>query len=68
MTSDFGGLRTIVGEASALDAENAERPLLDCPICGTPLDVRARDGLKHCPMGHFETTAQSYGDYFGRNA
>lgn len=66
--NDFGGLGAIVEEARKLDADNADRLLLDCPICGTPLDVRPRDGLKHCPMGHFETTAETHGDYYGRRA
>jgi hypothetical protein len=65
MTSDFGGLRRIVDEARELDIENAARPLVACPLCGTPLDIRPRDGLRHCPMGHFETTAQTEGEYFG---
>ncbi len=66
--NDFGGLRAIVEEARLLDAENAARPLLDCPFCGTPLEIRPRDGLRHCPMGHFETTATTYGAYFGSAA
>ena len=66
--SDFGGLRAMVEEARQLDTENATRSLLDCPLCGTPLDVRERDGLKNCPMGHFETTADTYGDYYGSAA
>lgn len=65
---DFGGLGAIVEEARALDDDNANRPLIDCPRCGTRLERRERDGLKHCPMGHFETTADTYGDYFGRHA
>ena len=65
MSRDWGGLRAIVDEARELDATEAARPLVDCPICGTPLDIRPRDGLRHCEMGHFETTAETYGDYYG---
>lgn len=65
MTTDFGGLRSIVDEARALNTENAARPLRDCPVCGTPLEIRPRDGLRHCPMGHFETTATTYGELNG---
>lgn len=68
MNRDWGGLGNIVNEARVLDAENDARPLLDCPICGTPLDIRPRDGLRHCQMGHFETTATTYGAYFGSTA
>ena len=65
MTTDFGGLRGIVDEAKAIQDEVDARPLLDCPICGTPLQRRVRDGYGDCPMGHFETTAQTYGEYYG---
>ncbi|MGE0227763.1 MAG: hypothetical protein AB7I38_10990 [Dehalococcoidia bacterium] len=61
MSGDFGGLRGIVEEARTLDEENANRPLVDCPICGTPLDRRDRDGLANCPMGHFTTSAPTQG-------
>ena len=54
--SDFGGLRGIIEEAKALDAENRASPLVDCPVCGTPLDTNAR-GAKNCPMGHFYAPA-----------
>lgn len=62
MTSrDFGGLGSIVDEARALDEENATRPLVDCPHCGTALQRRP-DGLGNCPMGHFTTWAQTQGE------
>jgi hypothetical protein len=61
-------LQDIVDEARDLDQEIADRPLVDCPRCGTPLDIRPRDGLRHCPMGHFETTAETHGAYYGSPA
>lgn len=65
MTRDFGGLRAIYDEAQNLDAENAMRPLVACPVCGTPLDRRS-DGLANCPMGHFTTYAQTEGELSNR--
>jgi len=63
MTRDFGGLRGIVEEARALDEEMSNRPLIDCPICGTPLSQpRLSDGKRACPMGHFQTFAQTQGE------
>lgn len=49
--SDWGGLRGIIDEARELEREEKSRPLVDCPQCGTPLDVNSR-GEKNCPMGH----------------
>lgn len=66
--ADYGGFRTILEEAEALDIDNANEPLGACPFCGTLLDIRERDNLRSCPMGHFETTAQTWGDYYGRVA
>lgn len=57
---DFGGLGGIVEEARELDEETANRPLIDCPICGTRLD-RNSAGLANCPMGHFTTSAPTQG-------
>lgn len=65
MSGDFGGLGAIVEEARALDDDNANRPLVACPFCGTLLDIRERDSLRSCPLGHFETTAETWGDYYG---
>ncbi len=30
-----------------------DRPLLECPFCGKPLDFR--DGIGNCPLGHYRT-------------
>lgn len=49
---DWGGLRPILDEAKQLAEEERNRPLIDCPICGTPLDKNER-GQVNCPMGHF---------------
>lgn len=35
------------------------QPLIDCPECGTTLEVR--NGLKNCPLGHFRTRAATKG-------
>lgn len=50
--SDFGGLRGIIEEARQLEREEQTRPLVDCPLCGTPLDKNSRGELS-CPLGHF---------------
>jgi hypothetical protein len=57
---DWGGLRVIIEESKAIAEAEANAPLLDCPICGTPLDVNTR-GERNCPMGHFTTNAQTKG-------
>lgn len=54
--SDYGGLRGIIDEAKQIDAEERTRPLLDCPLCGTPLQTNSR-GEKSCEMGHFRAPA-----------
>lgn len=46
-------LAIIKDESERQTALRAE-PLIDCPECGTLLQVRA-DGLKDCPLGHFTT-------------
>lgn len=56
MTRDWGGLGSIIEEARQLDEQERQQPLVDCPICGTPLDVNSR-GMKNCPMGHFRAPA-----------
>lgn len=53
---DWGGLGGIIDEAKQIAAENRAAPLVDCPLCGTPLDVNAR-GMKSCSMGHFRAPA-----------
>lgn len=60
MSGDFGGLGAIVEEARALDDDNASRPLIDCPRCGTRLE-RNSAGVANCPMGHFTTSAPTQG-------
>lgn len=52
MTSDFGGLRGIVEEAKQLARDERAKPLIDCPVCGEPLDKNER-GAVNCPLGHF---------------
>jgi hypothetical protein len=51
---DWGGYGAIIREARALDEAERTRPLIDCPLCGTPLQVRA-DGWRNCEMGHYTT-------------
>lgn len=63
MSGDFGGLRGIVEEARELAREQVSHPLIDCPICGTPLDQR--DGISNCPMGHFRTIASTQSEIGG---
>jgi hypothetical protein len=54
--SDFGGLKGIVEEARQLEREERAKPLVDCPVCGTPLDKNSR-GEVNCPMGHFRQSS-----------
>jgi hypothetical protein len=63
VTREWGGLRGILNEARAIDDELRNKPLLDCPRCGTPLTPpRASDGCRACPMGHFQTWAKTQGE------
>lgn len=55
MIGDFGGFGKIVEEARALDADERNAPLVDCPLCGTPLD-RNSAGTVNCPLGHFRSS------------
>ncbi len=61
MGRDWGGLRGIVEEAKQIAETDRARPLIDCPICGTRLQRNAR-GEGDCPLGHYRTTAQTWGD------
>ena len=44
-------LLAITKEARQLRLADEQRPLVECPIDGTPLDFR--DGVANCPMGNF---------------
>ena len=46
-------LQSIRQEQRQTAQDERTAPLVDCPNCGTPLDVR--DGLYNCPMGDFRT-------------
>ncbi|MCJ7510769.1 MAG: hypothetical protein MUP14_07785 [Dehalococcoidia bacterium] len=48
-------LVAILQEARQMRAEDKERALVECPICGGPLDYRPRDGTYNCRMGYFAT-------------
>ena len=50
--SDFGGLGGIVKEARAIDEATKNRPLIDCPVCGEPLQKNSR-GQVNCVYAHF---------------
>ncbi len=54
--ADWGGYRAIIDEAREIEREEKQRPLVDCPICGTPLDKNERGEL-NCNMGHFRAPA-----------
>lgn len=58
MTREWGGLGKIVEEAKQLDADEKARPLVDCPLCGTPLDKNSA-GAVNCPMGHFRAPSDA---------
>ena len=47
------GLVAIYREAADIRREEKQRPLVECPLCGEPLDFR--DGIYNCPLGHFRT-------------
>jgi len=49
------GLRSGYRQAAGEAEQRAQRPEIDCPLCGTPLEY-AR-GLKHCPLGHYTVPA-----------
>lgn len=51
--SDFGGFGAILKEAKALADEEKQHVSPACPVCGTILDVRPRDGMRNCPLGHY---------------
>lgn len=50
--SDYGGFRAIVEEAREIEREERAHQLVDCPLCGEPLDENSRGEL-NCPLGHF---------------
>ena len=58
--NDFGGYKALRTQARNEQQEWREQPLVDCPVCGTVLDVRA-DGLKNCPLGHYRTRSSNKG-------
>ena len=63
MSNDWGGFRAILDEARQIERDEKSRALVDCPVCGTPLDTNSR-GQKNCPLGHFEAPAGAKrGDY-----
>lgn len=62
--AEWGGLRAIIEEAKEIAREEREAPLIDCPICGTPLDKNSR-GQLNCPMGHFRAEAGATRGGFG---
>lgn len=47
-------LQAIRQEQRQMAEVERNAPLVACPRCGTPLDVR--DGIRNCPMGDFRTT------------
>lgn len=47
-------------EARLKRIEDEARPLLDCPVCGNPLDINAR-GVRNCDVGHFRTDRTTVG-------
>lgn len=61
MTRDWGGLGGIVNEARELDRSQKAQQLVDCPICGTPLQINRRNE-RNCPLGHYRTTATTLGE------
>lgn len=60
--SDYGGYRALRDQARAEAVAERSEPLVDCPVCGTPLERRARDGMANCPLGHFRTRATTKGE------
>lgn len=58
---EWGGLRRIVEEAREIRDFDRDRPLIECPICGTRLDRNVRNEA-NCPMGHYRTSAQTWGE------
>lgn len=48
----FETLSEIARENRRLEEEARLRAPVDCPIDGTPLQVRA-DGVRNCPMGNY---------------
>ena len=44
-------LLAITKEARQLRLADEQRPLVECPIDGTPLDFR--NGVANCPMGNW---------------
>ena len=45
-------LMAIIKEAREIQEQDAQKPLIDCPVCGTRLDKNSR-GAVNCPLGHF---------------
>ena len=50
--NDWGGYKGLALEAKADAEEDRAKPLVDCPVCGEPLETNNR-GAVNCPLGHF---------------
>jgi len=53
----------ITQEANQMLIDDREKPIVECPICGTTLDVRG--DVRNCPLGHWtqrgaRRSAESY--------
>ena len=46
-------LESMLNENRALAVAEAAAPPVACPICGELLDVRPKDNLRNCPLGHY---------------
>jgi hypothetical protein len=53
VSRDFGGYGAILRDARAIDDAERSRLLVDCPLCGEPLDKNARGEL-NCSYGHYQ--------------
>lgn len=60
---DWGGLRSIIDEAKQIKDDQLQNPSPACPLCGTVLDIRPRDGARNCPMGHYSDNGRPAGGY-----
>jgi hypothetical protein len=56
---DYGGYRGIIEEVREIERKERQEKLVDCPVCGEPLQWR--NGIANCPAGHYRASNPTKG-------